>query len=194
VRQYNKDKPQKFRVDFFVMACSRTYFIHHIDVYQGANATNTGIHRACRVMPTTQKAVLNAVLHTNMHNKVHGARHTALDNQYQCPEHAFLLKTKLKINSTGTCKVGQKGWNKDLMDLMHKMPRGTYKILIDKNNGVLCCQWVDSRVVNVVSSIILSNKITSVKRQVGSNKKDFDCPWVVTKYQKTCRDWIRAIR
>jgi len=45
VRQYNKDKPQKFRVDFFIMACSRTYFIHHLDVYQGANSANTGISR-----------------------------------------------------------------------------------------------------------------------------------------------------
>jgi Transposase IS4 len=43
VTQYNKDKPQKFRVDFFIMACSRTYFIHHMDVYQGKNATNVGI-------------------------------------------------------------------------------------------------------------------------------------------------------
>jgi Transposase IS4 len=136
VRQYNKDKPQKFRVDFFVMACGRTYFIHHIDVYQGANAMKTGIHRACRAMPTTQKAALNAVLHTNMHNEAHGARQIALDN-------------------------------KEMMDLTHKMPRGTYKILIDKNNSVLCCQWVDSRVVNVVSSI-LTNEIASVKRQVGS--------------------------
>jgi Transposase IS4 len=59
VRQYNKDKPQKFRVNFFLMACSQSYFIHHIDVYQGANANNVGIHRAVRAMPTTQKAVLN---------------------------------------------------------------------------------------------------------------------------------------
>jgi Transposase IS4 len=44
VRQYNKDKPQKYRVDFFIMACSRTYFIHHLDVYQGSNATNVGVH------------------------------------------------------------------------------------------------------------------------------------------------------
>jgi Transposase IS4 len=83
IRQYNKDKPQKFRVDFFLLGCSRTYFIHHIDVYQGANASKVNIHRACRNMPMTQMAVLNAVLSTNMHNKVHGARHIALDNRYQ---------------------------------------------------------------------------------------------------------------
>lgn len=35
VRQYNKDKPDKFRVDFFVLAGSKSYVIHHLDVYQG---------------------------------------------------------------------------------------------------------------------------------------------------------------
>ncbi len=37
VRQYNKDKPQKFRVDFFVL-CNNSpgqYFIINCDVYQG---------------------------------------------------------------------------------------------------------------------------------------------------------------
>jgi hypothetical protein len=82
VRQYNKDKPQKYRVDFFIMACSKSYFIHHIDVYQGANASNVGLHRAVRDLPTTQRAVLNAVLHMGMHNQVHGARHISLDNRY----------------------------------------------------------------------------------------------------------------
>ena len=45
VRQYNKDKPQKFRVDFFVL-CNNSpgmYFIIHCDVYQGKNAANIGI-------------------------------------------------------------------------------------------------------------------------------------------------------
>jgi Transposase IS4 len=115
VRQYNKDKPQKFRVDFFIMACSRSYFIHHLDVYQGANATNVGIHRAVRKLPTTQKAVLNAVLTTKMHQEVNGARHIALDNRYQCPELAFVLRQKFKIYSTGTCRKNRKGWDSDLM-------------------------------------------------------------------------------
>jgi hypothetical protein len=43
VRQYNKDKPQKFRVDFLIVACSGTYYIHHMDVYQGKNASNIGV-------------------------------------------------------------------------------------------------------------------------------------------------------
>ena len=34
VRQYNKDKPDKYRVDFFVLADSEHYNILHMDVYQ----------------------------------------------------------------------------------------------------------------------------------------------------------------
>jgi Transposase IS4 len=184
VRQYNKDKPQKFRVDFFIMACSRSYFIHHVDVYQGRNATNVGIHRAVRTLPTTQKAVMNAVLSTGMHNEVHGARHIALDNRYQCPELAFLLREKFKIYSTGTCRANRKGRLKELMTLdMRKQERGSYKFAVDKHNKILCCQWVDSKVVNVVSSI-LSFEVSEVHRQVGSKKKAYTCPLVVRKYQR----------
>ena len=35
VRQYNKDKPDKYRVDFFIMADARDYNVGHLDVYQG---------------------------------------------------------------------------------------------------------------------------------------------------------------
>jgi Transposase IS4 len=185
VRQYNKDKPQKFRVDFFIMACSKTYFIHHMDVYQGKNASNVGVDRSIRSLPTTMKAVLNAVLSTGMHLETHGARHIALDNRYQCPELAYLLRQKFKIISTGTCRQNRKGWNKSLMNLgkTKSEDRGKYKFSVEKNNKVICYQWVDSRVVNVVSSF-LSTEITKIYRQVGSKKSAFSCPVIVTKYQK----------
>jgi Transposase IS4 len=57
VRQYNKDKPQKFRVDFFILAGSKSYIIYHINVYQGKNSSNVGIDPKCFNLPTTMKAV-----------------------------------------------------------------------------------------------------------------------------------------
>jgi Transposase IS4 len=95
--------------------------------------------------------VVNAVLATNMHREVHGARHISLDNRYQCPELALLLRQKFKILSTGTCRKNRKGWDRTVMNLEKKQQRGTYKFSIDKDNKVLCCQWVDSKVVNVVN-------------------------------------------
>jgi hypothetical protein len=60
---------------------------------------------------------------------------------------------------------------------------GKYKFAADNNNKILCCQWVDSKVVNCVSSI-LSYKIKEIKRQVGSDKKTFTCPMILTRYQQ----------
>lgn len=94
VRQYNKDKPDKFRVDFFMLAGSRTNLIYHIDVYQGKNATNVGIAPQFRNLPTTMKAVVNAVNATKLGqgaNDVNGYRVVSMDNRYQCPQLAFLL-------------------------------------------------------------------------------------------------------
>jgi hypothetical protein len=97
VRQYNKDKPDKFRVDFFILAGSSTYLIHHIDVYQGRNAANTGIDPLCVNLPTTMKAVVNAIIKSELSkgsNDVNGFRVLSLDNRYQCPQLACLVWKK----------------------------------------------------------------------------------------------------
>jgi hypothetical protein len=69
VQQYNKDKPQQYLVDFFILADSSTYAILHLDVYQGRNATNVNIDSRCLNLPTTMKAVVNAVFQTNLIHK-----------------------------------------------------------------------------------------------------------------------------
>ena len=66
-RMYNKDKPDKYRVEFFLMACAVTYAILHIDVYQGKNARNIGIHPDVKDLPTSQKAVANACYRMKLH-------------------------------------------------------------------------------------------------------------------------------
>jgi len=94
VRQYNKDKPDKFRVDFFILAGSVSHIIYHIDVYQGRNAANIGICEEFVNLPTTMKAVLNAVYQSNIGeggSDVGGYRVVSLDNRYQCPQLAYLL-------------------------------------------------------------------------------------------------------
>jgi hypothetical protein len=97
VLQYNKDKPDKFRVDFFILANSKNYFIQHIDVYQGKNASNVGIDPSCFNLPTTMKAVANAVIKADLStgsNDANGYRVISLDNRYQCPQLAYLLLTR----------------------------------------------------------------------------------------------------
>ncbi len=43
MRQYNKDKPDKYRADFFILADARDYFIYNLDVYQGKIKANIDI-------------------------------------------------------------------------------------------------------------------------------------------------------
>jgi hypothetical protein len=68
--------------------------IYHIDVYQGKNACNVGIEEQCWNLPTTMKAVVNAVMQSKLYfgsNEVQGYRVLSLDNRYQCPQLAYLL-------------------------------------------------------------------------------------------------------
>jgi hypothetical protein len=70
IRQYNKDKPKRFYVDFSVLAnnAPNNYFIVHIDMYQGKNLENIDIPEEIKSLPTTQKAVANAVMQSGMGN------------------------------------------------------------------------------------------------------------------------------
>ncbi|CAB9519499.1 unknown protein [Seminavis robusta] len=184
VRQYNKDKPQKFRVDFFICSCARTYQILHLDVYQGRNGNNVGIHDDLVDLPTTQKAVANAAYSLKLHQSHTGARHISMDNRYRCPELAVMLREKCKLYSTGTCRTNRKGWKEAELDLKKtNSNRGTSILAYDDQNRVTICQWVDSKVVNVVSTLNDAS-MKNVQRQVGSNKETFECPAVLVEYQE----------
>jgi len=80
---YNGKKPQKFRVDFFICASTEVdnYVILRIDIYQGRNACNVDIAQEAQCLPTTMKAVINAVIQLDVHNDPRGCRIFALDNR-----------------------------------------------------------------------------------------------------------------
>ena len=65
-RQHNKDKPDKHRVDFFILSHAKCCFICHMEVYQGKNSHNMCIDKRAADLPTTQKAVVNAVHQTGL--------------------------------------------------------------------------------------------------------------------------------
>lgn len=187
VRQYNKDKPQKFRVEMLIMSAAKTYQILHLEIYQGKNGNNVGVHPDLVDLPTTQKMVANAAYSLGLNGgvaSVEGARHIAMDSRYQCPELAILLREKCNLYSSGTCRTNRKGWKDTGLSLVKKdTDRGTCQMKYDDQTRVLCVQWLDSKVVNVVST--LNNcSVGSVSRQVGSNRLTFQCPRVMMKYQQ----------
>jgi hypothetical protein len=82
VRQYNASKPDKYRIDFFVLvnASKGKNFIYHLYVYQGKNATNAHIIQEAWHLPTTQKAVANAVVSSGINNDPDGMCELHMDN------------------------------------------------------------------------------------------------------------------
>ena len=183
VRQYNKDKPAKFRVDFFILASSTSYAILHMDVYQGKNATNSYIREEAKQLPTTMKAVVNACYALELNKERRGFRHLSLDNRYAAPQLMVILRDRLNVLATGTVRVNRVGWSKVLMDLKKtKTNRGTMKLGHDEVNGIVIGQWVDSKCVNFVTSY--ENVGTGkIKRQVGPIKIEFPCPQPLIRYQ-----------
>ncbi len=60
-------------------------FIYHLNVYQGKNASNAFIAQEEWHLPTTQKAVVNAVLSSGIINRPDGMREIYMDNRYSAP-------------------------------------------------------------------------------------------------------------
>ena len=183
VRQYNKDKPQKFRVDFFILSSSSTYAILHLDVYQGKNTSNAYIRPEAKQLPTTMKAVVNACYALGIHKLTDGYRHLSMDNRYAAPKLAVILRDRLRLFSTGTCRANRIGWNRTKLNLKRtKTNRGNCILFHDPVNGLIFGQWVDSKTVNFVSSYEDSGS-GIVLRQVGSQKVEFVCPVPLIRYQ-----------
>jgi len=82
IHQFNGAKPQKFRIDYFLLPEAHNYFIHHADVYQGKNTSEVNIHKEAHGVPMTQKVVLNAVFQTKMHQCTDGARLQYVSKQW----------------------------------------------------------------------------------------------------------------
>ena len=167
VRMYNKDKPDKFRVDFFIMADSKYYFIYHLDVYQGKNIANIDIHQLVKHLPTTQKAVANAILKSGINNDPNGCRYMFMDNRYASPQLFAMMVTEWNIRGVGTCKANRKGFDSDRLKLNNNCERGSFVRLVDKRLGMVITRWKDSRVLQIVSTIMKPG-VEIIERRVGS--------------------------
>lgn len=183
VRQYNKDKPNKYRVDFFILADASYYFIYHLDVYQGKNTNNIDIHKDAAKLPTTQKAVANAILKSEINNDPNGSRHIFMDNRYTAPQLLALMSTNWNLRGVGTCRSNRKGFASKELVLDKHAKRGSFIRLADKRLGMVITRWKDSKVLQTVSTI-MTKGLTSVKRRTGSNQIDVIVPKDIQKYQQ----------
>lgn len=84
--------------------------IYFIDVYQGKKATNAHIVEEAWNLPTTQKAVVNAIVTSGHATNPNGMREIYMDNHYSSPKLFVFLYENYQILACGTirlnCKVG----------------------------------------------------------------------------------------
>ena len=181
---YNKDKPNKFRVDFFILSDTEMLHIPYLDVYQGKNAANIDIDESVRAFPTTQKAVLNAVIRAGLSNDPQGSRVIAMDNRYAAPELFVVLLEIHDIYASGTTRSNRIGYPKDdeRLTVPRGAERGEFKMVVDWSNQLAAIEWKDSKVVRMLSST-LTPGVDVVQRCVGRDILNVPCPRMVIKYQ-----------
>lgn len=103
--------------------------------------------------------------------------------QFCCYSSFLFVLGSYHVLSVGTCRSNRKGWPKEMMNLVPRSStRGDCKMAYSKDYGVAAFQWMDTKVVNCVSSYI-DFGMSEVQRQIGSRKESFPCPIPMRHYQ-----------
>ena len=160
---YNKDNPQKFRVDFFVLHNNSLgkYCIVQYNVYQGKskNYENIGIPTEIQNFATTQMAVINTIIQ---------AKHGKEPNGIWC---LFMATWKVWQLCNETTQVKRIGWSKEEMNPQKSSPRGQFTW---QNKQLLWVQWMDNKVVLLTSSPEVSGE-ANITRRYGLQNLELSC-------------------
>jgi Transposase IS4 len=168
-----------------VVLTTTSAFIVVLLLRLGKNKANVDIHPEALGLPTTMKAVVNAVMQSGVAQDIsHGYRVLSMDNRYQCPELAVGLRDRCKILSTGTCRKNRKGWPSHLLGLTPiSAARGRASYAYDRTNELLCLQWRDNKVVNCVTTLIDTEE-GHCRRRCGSELLTLTVPKPLGHYHK----------
>lgn len=137
-RQYLKGKPHPWGIKAFVLADSKTGYLHQVRIYYGKETQLLD-----STLPHTVKVVMTLV-----HAFHHQGYDLYIDRFYSSP----LLSTELSkagISVTGTVMANRKGLPKDLT-AKAKEPRGTVRAA--RCGDMMALSWVDKRKVLMLST------------------------------------------
>ena len=135
------------------------HFIYHLDVYQGKNKANNDINLTLHELPTTQKAVANAILKSRIANDIHGCCRAFMDNWYCALELLALMFIDYNIQGVGTCKANRIGLDSDTYDM------GTLPYRVENRIGMIITCWKDSGVLQTISTIMKKGIIEVLRRR-----------------------------
>jgi len=78
--------------------------------------------------------------------------------------------------------LSQKGWDESIFNLNKSHPKGTLKMVMDEDSGMLCIRWVDSKVAQGTGAII-NTQVGDVLLPQISDKEATLCPEAIMHNQ-----------
>ena len=105
-----------------------------------------------------------------------------MDNRYAAPQLLAMMATTWNIHGVGACKTNQKGFVSDKLPMNNDTEQGLYIQLVDKRLGMVKTQWIDSRILQTVSTIMKPG-ISTILRHIGLEIIEVQCPSDIVKYQ-----------
>lgn len=179
IRQFIKDKPAKFGIKLWVIAESKTGYTWDFDVYAGKAGSD---------LPTNDHGLGYNVVMKLTEPLLNQGYQIYFDNFYT----SSVLVKALYLNGTpscGTVTENRKGFPKSMKGgkiWARKRDRGEMRWL--REDDVWAVQWIDNKVVTMLSTIDCGNEYVSVKRLVKTNdkweRKDVRQPFVVHRYNQ----------
>ena len=109
-----------------------------------------------------------------------------MDNYYTSPEVAVLLKRK-GVYMRGTCRKNRRGFPKGVLYSKtdaKNFERGSYKMMVDATNLLVCYGWLDGSPVQILSTADGSVSHSSVVRRIGKEDKIVKAPLCLKRYNQ----------
>ena len=169
--QYMPQKPTKWGIKVWVCCDARTGYIHSFDVYTGADPGK----------PTHPKGLAYDVVLGLMGSRLGIGHVIYMDNFYTSPE----LFQALYLEGTaasGTVRTNRKHFPASLKTKKgERLTRGHCEFLY--HNEITATRWYDNKDVYALSTVYAGD-MTTVRRKVGGETRDVDCPVIICDYNK----------
>ena len=142
MKQYNKDKPDKWGFKDFAICEAATGYCMYFYPYQGKDQQR----------PENQSLAEFAVRAVLQPCFWYSGYLVAMDNWFVCFA-GLLFCLSVGVNVVGTLRRGRTGFPvKSLLEMPADTARGTIKVLRHSAYSIYCCLWKDNKIVRMVST------------------------------------------
>lgn len=169
-RQYMPMKPAKRGYKVWVIADSKTGYVHQVDIYTGkGDSASSGEGLGSRVVRKLTEPLRNSFTHVTFNN---------FSTSIELMEELF----KDKIYATGTIRANRRGMP-TVANVKESMKKGQSKWLVHQNTSYV--KWMDTKIVHIVSTAFNPSSILEASRtQKDGTRLTVTWPKPILEYTK----------